>query len=318
MKTYIFRRLLQAILVLFILSIVIFLVMRLLPGDPILMLITGDELSQSSEERIQALRREFGLDRPLPLQYLSWLKDVLRGDLGTSIVHRDKVEVEIRRRLPITIHLGVSAFALGILLGIPLGIISAVRRGTWWDSIVTFLANLGITAPPFWLGVLLIYFLGLYLKLLPIFGYTSPLEDFWMSVRQAIMPVICLAVYPVAATARQTRSSMLEVIPQDYIRTAWAKGLTERLVIARHALKNALIPVATLQGIILRFVLGGSVIVETVFNIPGMGRLAVEAIVAQDYPVVQGVILVVGIITILINLLVDLLYVFLDPRIRYE
>ena len=303
---------------LFILSIVIFLVMRLLPGDPILMLITGDELSQSSEERIQALRREFGLDRPLPLQYLSWLKDVLRGDLGTSIVHRDKVEVEIRRRLPITIHLGVSAFALGILLGIPLGIISAVRRGTWWDSIVTFLANLGITAPPFWLGVLLIYFLGLYLKLLPIFGYTSPLEDFWMSVRQAIMPVICLAVYPVAATARQTRSSMLEVIPQDYIRTAWAKGLTERLVIARHALKNALIPVATLQGIILRFVLGGSVIVETVFNIPGMGRLAVEAIVAQDYPVVQGVILVVGIITILINLLVDLLYVFLDPRIRYE
>lgn len=318
MKTYITRRLLQAILVLFILSVAIFVVMRLLPGDPILMLITGDELSHTSEERIQSLRKEFGLDRPLIFQYISWVADLLKGELGISIVHREKVQDEIKRRLPITVHLGVSAFALGIILGIPLGIISAVRRGTWWDSVVTFLANLGITAPPFWLGVLLIYFLGLYLKLLPIFGYTSPFENFWLSLKQAIMPVVCLSVYPIAATARQTRSSMLEVIPQDYIRTAWSKGLTEKLVIARHALKNALIPVATLQGIILRFVLGGSVIVETVFNIPGIGRLAVEAMVAQDYPVVQGVILVVGTITIIINLLVDLLYGFLDPRIRYE
>jgi len=318
MTAYVIRRVLQAIVVLLILSLVIFLVMRLLPGDPILLLVTGEELEQISEEKIAQLRHEFGLDKPLLVQYVDWLGQVARGDFGTSIVHRDDVRKEIFRRIPVTLHLGLVAFIIGALLGTLAGVVSAVRRGSWLDSFVTLLANLGITAPPFWVGVLLIYLFGLYLKVLPIYGYTRPFEDFWLSTRQSIMPILCLAAFPLAATARQMRSSMLEVMRQDYIRTAWSKGLAERVVMLKHALKNALIPVVTVQGVILRFVIGGSVVVETVFNIPGLGRLAVESIISQDYPVVQGIILVVAVFTVVINLIIDLLYGWLDPRIQYE
>lgn len=318
MTTYIIRRLLHAILVILIISLVVFFLMRLLPGDPILMLLTGDELAQSSEERIALLRQEFGLDRPLVVQYVTWLGQVVQGDLGTSIIYRDDVRQEIFRRLPVTLHLGLLAFILGVLIGLLAGTVSAVRRGGWLDSIVTLLANMGITAPPFWLGVLLIYLFGLHLKLLPVFGYTSPFQDFWLSMRQSLMPVLCLAAFPIASTARQTRSSMLEVMRQDYMRTAWAKGLAERRVITRHALKNALMPVVTLQGTVIRHVIGGSVVIETVFNIPGMGRLTVDAVIGQDYPVVQGVTLVVALAVVTTNLAVDLLYGWLDPRIRYE
>lgn len=318
MTTYILRRLTHAVLLIFILSLVIFFVMRLLPGDPILMLITGDELAQTSQERITQLRHEFGLDKPLLLQYINWLGQFLRGDFGTSIIHRDDVKREIFRRLPITLHLGLFAFFFGAIIGLVLGIFSAIRRGRWIDSLVTFLANLGVAAPPFWFAALLIYLFGIHLKILPIFGYTSPFNNLWLSTKQSLMPIMCLAVFPIASIARQTRSSMLEVICQDYIRTAWAKGLKEGLIITRHAIKNALIPVITIMGIILRYVVGGSVVIEIVFNIPGIGRLAVDSAVAQDYPVIQGIILIVAMIVVLINLIVDLLYGWLDPRIRYE
>jgi peptide/nickel transport system permease protein len=318
MTTYIIRRLLHAVLLILILSLVVFLVMRLLPGDPILMLITGDELAQTSEERLAQLRHEFGLDKPLLLQYVIWFGQFLKGDLGTSIIHRDNVKHEIFRRLPITLHLGLTAFIIGSLIGLMLGIASAIRRGSWIDAFVTLLANLGISAPPFWLAALLIYLFGIHLKVLPVSGYTSPFSDFWMSLRQSLMPILCLAVFPVASIARQTRSSMLDVICQDYIRTAWAKGLKEGIIIMRHAVKNALIPVVTILGIILRYVVGGSVVIEIVFNIPGIGRLAVDSAVAQDYPVVQGIILLVAAIVVVINLAVDLFYGWLDPRIRYE
>jgi peptide/nickel transport system permease protein len=318
MTTYILRRFLHAVLVILILSLVIFLVMRLLPGDPILLLVTGDELAQTSEEKIAQLRHEFGLDKPLVLQYVMWLGQLLKGDLGTSIIHRDNVKRELFRRLPITLHLGLAAFILGSLIGLLLGIASAIRRGSWIDAFVTLLANLGIAAPPFWFAALLIYLFGVHLKVLPVSGYTSPFGDFWMSLRQSFMPIVCLAVFPIASIARQTRSSMLEVVCQDYIRTAWAKGLRESVIIMRHALKNALIPVVTILGIILRYVVGGSVVIEIVFNIPGIGRLAVDSAVAQDYPVVQGIILLVAAIVVLINLVVDLFYGWLDPRIRYE
>jgi peptide/nickel transport system permease protein len=318
MTNYIIRRLGEAVLLLLILSLLIFLVMRLLPGDPVLMLITGDELAQTSEEKLTQLRHEFGLDKPYAVQYVTWLKGLFTGDMGTSIIHRDDVRHEIFRRLPITLHLGLTAFVVGSVVGVVLGIVSAIRRGGWIDAIVTFLANLGVAAPPFWFAALLIYVLGVHYKVLPVSGYTSPFTDFWLSFKQSLMPIICLAVFPIASIARQMRSSMLEVICQDYIRTAWSKGLGERIVVLRHALKNALIPVVTLLGIILRYVVGGSVVIEIVFNIPGVGRLAVDSAVAQDYPVVQGIILVVAAIVVLINLVVDLFYGFLDPRIRYE
>jgi len=318
MTAYIIRRLLHAVFLIFILSLIIFLVMRLLPGDPVLMLITGDELAQASEERIAKLKHEFGLDKPLLFQYVTWLGQLFKGDLGTSIIHRDNVKNEIFHRLPITLHLGLTAFILGSFVGLLLGIASAIRRGSWIDAFVTMLANLGVAAPPFWFAALLIYLFGIHLKVLPVSGYTAPSSDFWMSLRQSLMPILCLAVFPVASIARQTRSSMLEVICQDYIRTAWAKGLREGIIITRHAIKNALIPVITLLGIILRYVIGGSVVIEIVFNIPGIGRLAVDSAVSQDYPVVQAIILLIAAIVIVINLTVDLFYGWLDPRIRYE
>jgi peptide/nickel transport system permease protein len=183
---------------------------------------------------------------------------------------------------------------------------------------VTVLANVGITAPSFWIGVILIYVLGLYLRLLPIYGYTSPFEDLWKNLQQCVMPILVLATFPIASAARQMRSSVIEVMQQDYIRTAWAKGLSERVVITRHVLKNALMPVVTLQGMLLRNIIGGSVVIETVFAIPGMGKLAVDGMLSQDYTIVQGVILVLAVVVVLSNLVVDVLYGWLDPRIQYE
>jgi peptide/nickel transport system permease protein len=318
MTTYIVRRLIHAFFVLFLVTLIVFFSMRLLPGDPILMLVTSTEQQEYTEEQIIKLRHEFGLDKPLILQYLDWISSVLRGNLGTSILNRQPVEQELLRRLPITLHLGGLAFIIGHIIGIPAGIISAVRRGTLLDSVVTTLANLGITVPNFWLAILMMYAFGLYLGWLPIMGYSSPFDDFWLSTRQMIMPVICLAIFPIAGSARQARSSMLEVMGQDYIRTAASKGLTERMIIFRHALKNGLIPILTLAGMGIPIILGGSVFIETVFVIPGLGRLAVSSVINQDYPYVQGVTLLIAITVVLSNLVVDLAYGLLDPRVRYE
>jgi peptide/nickel transport system permease protein len=317
MGTYIIRRILQMILVLIILTIIVFLMVRLLPGDPILMYLTTTDLQEITQEQVDIIRHDLGLDRPLIVQYFDWIGNVVTGDLGTSIIHRGKVGDDIKRRLPITLHLGGLAFIISIIIGIPMGVIAAVRRGTWLDSILTSLGNLGITVPVFWLGILLIYAFGLKLDLLPVFGYTSPFKNLALNTKQIILPVFCLAVPPIASAVRLTRSSMLEVMRQDYVRTAWSKGLKEQSVIMRHALKNGLIPVVTLKGISLATIVGGSVLVETVFSIPGMGRLAVEALFSQDYTVVQAVILVTSIVVLAINLLVDLSYVWLDPRVRY-
>jgi peptide/nickel transport system permease protein len=305
------------ILVLLIITVIVFLMVRLLPGDPILMYLTSSDLQEITQEEIDVIRHDLGLDRPLIVQYFDWISHVVTGDLGTSIIHRGKVADDIKRRLPITLHLGGLAFIISIIIGIPMGVIAAVRRGTWLDSVLTSLGNLGITIPVFWLGILLIYAFGLKLDWLPVFGYTSPFKDLALNTKQIILPIFCLAVPPIASAVRLTRSSMLEVMRQDYIRTAWSKGLKERAVIMRHALKNGLIPVVTLKGISLATIVGGSVLVETVFSIPGMGRLAVEGLFSQDYTVVQAVILVTSTVVLAINLLVDLSYGWLDPRIRY-
>ncbi|MGD0660717.1 MAG: ABC transporter permease [Syntrophorhabdales bacterium] len=318
MTTYIMRRLFHAVLVVLIVSLMVFLIMRLLPGDPILMYVTAGDLQSVSKEQIQQLRHELGMDRSLAVQYLDWLGHAVRGDLGKSLLYHYDVMQEIGKRLPVTLYLGLASFAIGCIVGPFLGVVSAVRRGKWLDSLVTVLANVGITAPSFWIGVILIYVFGLYLRLLPIYGYTSPFEDLWKNLQQSVMPILVLATFPIASAARQMRSSVIEVMQQDYIRTAWAKGLSERVVITRHVLKNALMPVVTLQGMLLRNIIGGSVVVETVFAIPGMGKLAVDGMLSQDYTIVQGVILVLAVVVVLSNLVVDMLYGWLDPRIQYE
>lgn len=319
MKTYIIRRLVQAVFVMLLSTIITFCIMRLLPGDPILLFVSQDEYTRTtSQEDIDALRKKFGLDKSLPRQYVDWIGGVLHGDFGESIFFGTTVMEEIGSALPITFYLGIITFILANLIGIPAGVICAVRRGKWSDTLLTLLANIGITAPIFWLGILLIYFFGLYLGWLPIQGYTSPFEDFSLSIQKLIMPIICLVLFPLAGTVRQTRSAMLEIIQQDYIRTAWAKGLTERTIIIRHAVRNGIIPVVTLAGMGIPMILGGQVLIETVFNIPGMGRLAVNALFSQDYAVTQGVILIMSTVIVLSNLLVDLSYGWIDPRVRYE
>jgi len=306
------------VVVLIIATAIVFLIMRLLPGDPVLLYISEDEFSTVTAEELAALRHEFGVDKPIFAQYIDWVTGLVRGDLGTSIFIGTKVTEEIGASLPITLHLGAVAWIVSHIIAVPVGIICAVRRGKWIDTVLTVMANIGITAPVFWVGILLIYLFGLYLGLLPIYGYTSPFDDLWLSTQKIIMPVLCLSLFPLSGCVRQTRSAMLEVIQQDYIRTAWSKGLRERTVVLRHAIKNGIIPVVTLAGIGVSHILGGQVLIETVFGIPGMGRLAVDALFSRDYPVVQGVILVVAVAVVLSNLIVDISYGWLDPRVRYE
>ncbi|OGN99293.1 MAG: peptide ABC transporter [Chloroflexi bacterium RBG_13_51_18] len=318
MLSYIIRRLIQSVIVFFLITLLVFLVMRLLPGDPIYMIMSRAASETATEMQLDKLRHQYGLDRPMMVQYFSWLGGVFHGDLGVSILTNTDIRQSLMKRLPVTLHLGVLALIISFLLGVPMGIIAAVRRGTWIDTVVTSLANIGITIPVFWLALVLMYLFALKLQWLPVFGYTSPFTDFWENTRQIIMPVFCFAITPVAGVARQTRSSMLDVMRQDYIRTAWSKGLRERGVIFKHGLKNGLIPVMVFLGLGLSAIVGGSVLIETVFAIPGMGRLAVEAMGNSDYPVIQGVILVFAVMVLLTNLLVDLSYGWLDPRVQYR
>jgi len=318
MGTYIIRRILQMILIMLLVTVIVFLMVRLLPGDPILMFLSSQDLEQITQEQIDHLKHELGLDRPMIIQYFEWLGQVSHGDLGRSLINRNKIIDDVKRRLPITFQLGALAFIISILIGIPVGVVAAVTRGSWLDNLLTSLGNLGICIPSFWLGILLIYMVSYKLDLLPMFGFVSLFKDPWGNIQHIILPVICLGLAPIATGIRLTRSSMLEVLRQDYIRTAWSKGLKQQSVIIGHALKNGLIPVITVKGMTLAAIVGGSVLIETVFSIPGMGRLAVEGLFAQDYSIVQACLLIGGTVTLGANLLVDLSYGWLDPRIRYR
>jgi peptide/nickel transport system permease protein len=318
MSAYILRRVLQAIIIILIVSILVFLVIRLLPGDPILMYVSQTSYGGLSKEQIELIRVEFGLDKSIPEQYVHWVGNIFHGDLGQSMNYREPVADLIVERAPRTLYVGLIAFVVGNFIGVLAGVVSAVRRGRTSDLVVTLLANIGITIPIFWLGIILIYIFAVQLKWLPVCGYTSPFQDFWMSIKMIIMPVVCLSVFSIGAVARQTRSSLLEVTRQDYIRTAWSKGLTERIVVFRHVLKNGLIPIITLMGMQLSNILGGEVLIETVYNIPGMGRLAVDSIMSLDYAPIEGVVLLITIMVVLVNLIVDISYGWLDPRIRYS
>jgi peptide/nickel transport system permease protein len=316
--TYITKRIIQATFILFIVTLIVFLAMRLLPGDPIFMILNAGEMTNITEEQIQLLRHEHGLDRPLITQYFSWLVGISHGDFGVSITQHRSPKAFITQGVPVTLNLSLLALVISLIIGIPAGIICAIRRGTWIDTIVTILANIGITIPIFWLGFILMYVFALELRWLPVQGYTSPFTDLAKNIKHIILPVFCLAIFPIASTTRQTRSSMLEVMKQDYIRTAWSKGLKERSLVVTHALKNSIIPVVTLSGVQLSHIVGGSVLIETVFNIQGIGQMMVNAVFAHDYPVVQGLILFIATAVLFINLIVDISYGWLDPRIRYE
>jgi len=309
---FILRRLTQTVVVLLLVTVISFGLLHIIPGDPVLNIL-GEHVTQV---QIDALRQELGLDQPVPVQYLNWLGNQIHGDFGRSIIYNESVKDMLATRLPITFHLGLTAFILSVLIGVPAGVLSAVRRGDFVDSMISVSANIGMAAPVFWLGVLGIYTFALKLQWLPVQGYTSPFEDLWLNTKQIIMPATLLAVVPIASLARQTRSAMLEVLQQDYIRTARSKGLAERTVVMTHALKNAIIPVVTLLGVQTRSLVGGSVLVETVFNIPGMGRLLVNGVFSKDIVIVQAIIIVVGVVVALSNLAVDISYGYLDPRVR--
>jgi peptide/nickel transport system permease protein len=317
MTAYIIRRLLLGVIILLLVTLLVFLAMRLLPGDPLMIFVSQFQTASFTSEQIAEMRHEYGLDKSLPVQYINWLGDILRGDMGKSIFQSQDVGYLISKRLPITIYFGVMSFIVSSFFGVIFGVICALRRGKWIDSVVTVLANIGITVPAFWIGILLMYLFSLTLHWLPTSGYVAPTESLGQSLRAAIMPVICLSLFSVASLARQTRSAMLEVVSQDYIRTAWSKGLRERVIILRHTIKNAMIPVITILGLQVGLIFGGSVLIETVFNIPGMGRLLADSLFSHDYQIVQAGTLVIAIVVVLSNLAVDISYGWFDPRIRY-
>lgn len=316
MVNYVLKRIAQGVLVLFILSVLVFAAVRFLPGDPMLLYATGGSLKDLTPEALEAARHEWGLDLPIWQQYINWIVGVFHGDLGTSIFFRESVTKLIGERLPTTLYLGITAFVLSSVLGILAGIVSAMRQNRWQDYTVTILANIGICLPAFWVSILLMYLFGYKLGWLPLSGFVSPLESFTDSLRHAVMPLIVLMIFDIAGDARQTRSSVLEVMRQDYVRTAWSKGLRERTIVRKHILKNALIPVVSFKGMGFAYIVGGSVFVEEVFSINGIGRLATQAVKQQDYAVIQAIVLLTGVAVILANLLVDILYGVLDPRIR--
>jgi peptide/nickel transport system permease protein len=309
---YVLHRLLVAIPVLLGVSLFTFGLVRWIPGDPILIMLGTDAIGAD----VEGIRRLYGLDRPWPVQYVEWLASVLRGDLGVSIRTRMPVGQSILQRLPVTIELTVLSLLLGLLIGVPAAVLAATYRGKAVDAIVGITSLLGISVPGFWLAILLMLFFSLQLRLLPSIGYVALHEGPLDNLRHLILPALGLALPLGATIMRFMRSSLLEVFGQDYFRTARAKGLTYVKAVNKHALRNALIPVVTVTGIQVGRLLGGAVIIEQIFALPGIGRLVFDGITMRDYPVVQGTVLVFTFLFILINLLVDVLYGVIDPRVR--
>ncbi|AEV15716.1 MAG: ABC transporter permease [Thermus sp.] len=306
MLTYALRRLLIALPTLFGVVLLVFLMVRLAPGDPAVLL-AGEF---ATPETLEAIRARYGLDRPLPEQFLLYLKALAQGDLGESAKSRRPVLEELKTYFPNTVQLASAAILVALLTGIPLGILAALRPGSGLDLAVMVLALVGVSMPVFWFGLLAILIFSVELGWFPVAGKGT--------LAHLVLPAITLGVNATALLARMTRGTLLEVLSQDYIRTARAKGVSERVVILKHALRNALIPVVTVAGLEFGSLLAGAVITETIFAWPGLGQLLVGSILARDYPVVQGAVLLVAFSFILVNLLVDLLYAWIDPRVRYD
>ncbi len=313
MGKYLFGRFIATLPVLFGVSLLTFMLVRLVPGDPIQIMLGPEVLGNAREE----ITRLYGLDRPWPVQYLEWLGNVLHGDLGVSLRTAIPITEELRQRLPATLELTLLALVIGLVIGVPLAILAAQKRGRLIDGVLSALVLLGISMPGFWLATLLVLLFSLSLRWLPPIGYVPLLQDPVENLRGMILPAVSLGVAFGATTMRFARSSLLEVLSQEYIRTARAKGLLEQAVVYRHALKNALIPVITVTGIQIGRLLGGTVIIEQIFALPGIGRYVFDAISMRDYPVIQGTVLFFTVVFVVINLTVDALYGLIDPRIKF-
>jgi peptide/nickel transport system permease protein len=312
MFTFLVRRFAQIVPTLFFVSVLIFAMQQMLPGDPALIL-AGEE---RDEQALQEIRARYKLDQPIPVQYFYWITGVLRGDLGESMrIQRPVVEL-VLEKLPVTLQLGGMAFVIACLIGIPMGVLSAVKKDGPLDYIANGVALWGLSTPNFWLGIMLILLFSVQLGLLPPSGYVSLREDFWQSLKTTIMPAFVLGNAIAAILMRHTRSAMLQVLSQDYVRTARAKGLVERIVVLKHALRNAAVPIVTLGALELGQLFSGAVLTEQVFTIPGFGKLIVDAVFNRDYLVVQGVVLVTATVYVSLNLLADVAYILLNPRMR--
>ncbi|MCY4071287.1 MAG: ABC transporter permease [Chloroflexi bacterium] len=317
MGRYLIRRILLMAPTLLIVTFLVFILLFLSPGDPVLMLVPIDEVAQMTDEEMDQLRRKLGLDRPIYVQYADWLFDVLRGDLGRSIHQRRPVLDLLAARFPVTLELALLSVFLASTVAIPIGIYTAVRPGGIGDFLGNIVALMGVSAPNFWVALLLIVVFAVHLKWLPAGGFVRMSDDPVRHVERMILPVITLSTALMAVTMRLTRSSMLEVLNEDYVRTARSKGLGQRRIVFVHALKNALIPVVTTVGLQIGRILGGTIVIEIIFSFPGMGKLLLDAIFGRDFPVVQGSVLLITVAFMSINLLVDLTYASIDPRIRY-
>lgn len=314
MTRYILTRFVQMIPVLLGVLVAVFIMLKLTPGDPATALLGV----QATPEEVARVRHAMGLDRPWHIQFGIWFGNALQGDLGTSYISKKPVAELLLTRLPVTLELTIAAMILATLVGIPAGILSAARRYSWVDYLITSLALFGVSMPSFWFAILLILLFSLNLGWLPASGYTPWERGVWPHLRSLIMPSLALGLFLIGALVRFSRASMIETLVQDYIRTARAKGLAQSLILSRHALKNALIPTVTVLGIQFGALLGGAIIIETIFAFPGIGTMMLTAVNQRDFPVVQGATLIIAIAFTLSNLLVDVLYTWLNPRIRYE
>jgi peptide/nickel transport system permease protein len=314
MGRYLIQRVVAAIPVMVMVATAVFLLLFLTPGDPAAVILGPD----ATPERVAELRTELGLDRPLYVQLGNWYLRLLRGDLGQSIFENRPVTEAIMSRAEPTLLLTSLATLVAVTLGLAMGLVAALRRGRWQDTGAMLVAIGGVSMPTFWLGLNLIFVFGVLLGWLPVAGYQPLSSGAWESLRYLILPSVTLGLFQAALLARLTRSMMLETLGDDYVRTARAKGLSEQAVIVRHAFRNALIPLLTVMGLIFAALMGGAVITEQVFNIPGVGRMLIQAVARRDYPVVQGVVMIVAGLYVLINLVVDVLYGYLDPRLRFN
>lgn len=313
MLAYTLRRFLAAIPVMGVVALFVFLLLRLTPGDPAA-IIAGD---MATPAQLQAIRTSLGLDQPIAIQFITWIGQLLQGDLGTSLISKTPVTMLINQRLGPTMSLALVTMALSIVIAVPMGVLAAWKHGTWVDNLVMAVSVLGFSVPVFVIGYVLIQIFAIELRWLPVQGFTSIDKGVGPFLQRATLPAFTLASVYIALIARMTRASLLDVLDEDYIRTARAKGVGERLVLFRHALRNAAVPILTVIGTGFALLISGVVVTESVFNIPGLGRLIVDAVLARDYPVIQGLILLTSGIYVFVNLLVDLSYSLLDPRIRY-
>jgi peptide/nickel transport system permease protein len=316
MRTYITRRVLHGLLVLWLVSLVIFSLVRILPGDAVIMQL--DQAAAPTPEALTRARQELGLERPFLAQYRTWISGVVQGDLGRSLITRRPVTQELLRRINLTSHLTVMSVIVALLIALPVGVLSAVKQDTLSDYVGRLLAILGLSLPDFWLATVVITFLAIWFQWIPPIGFAPLWVDPVRCLSQLLIPAVIIGARLAAVSMRMTRSSLLEVLGQDYIRTARAKGARERAVVVRHALKNALIPVVTVVGQQFSVLLGGTVIVEFIFLQPGVGSLILDAVLLRDYTLIQGAVLFFATVIVVTNLLVDLSYAWLDPRIRYR